>query len=174
MSQSSRGMERSRGSRGTASSRTTPTGVGTPGEPRGRCGQSTRPQRHPPRMSLAHPRETVLVSHVPTEASPTPQTPGAPLFPARGPPTRESLSKPAYLSDSLGVPLGLGTGGSCSLPRWERRMRQAFLMGGCGLGSRVGHCGAAACPPFLPGLARTPGGHGNLSSHLAPPSTRGD
>lgn len=61
----------------------------------------------------------------------------------------ESPSEPAYLSDSLGVPLGLGTGGSCSFPRWERRVRQAF-MGGCEPGGGVEQSGSR--PQCLPHL----------------------
>lgn len=53
------------------------------------------------------------------------------------------------LSDSLGVPLGLGMGGSCGFPRWERRVRRAF-MGGCEPSGRVEQSGSQ--PQCLPQL----------------------
>lgn len=66
------------------------------------------------------------------------------------PPTEASRG-PAYLSDSLGVPLGLGTGGSGSLPRRERTMnRQAFM--GCGGAPRASH---KDCPCALPSRSQT-------------------
>lgn len=55
------------------------------------------------------------VGHVPAESLTPPQRPQSDPHSHHQAP--ESLSGPAYLSDSLGVPLGLGTGGSCSFPR---------------------------------------------------------
>lgn len=66
-------------------------------------------------MSPAHAQERVGWARCPQKASHPPQRPQGDPHSHYQPP--ESLSGPAYLSDSLGVPLGLGTGGSCSLPR---------------------------------------------------------
>lgn len=145
MSQSSGDRERSRGSRGPVSTSTTPH---RSGDSKGASGKEMWAQH----SALLSPAQNELCTTLGRCAGESgahgslahpPDARGTPM-PSTRPPSREILSEPAYLSDSLGVPLGLGTGGSCNLPRWERRVRQAFFMGGCG------HQRAVVCPPFLP------------------------
>lgn len=74
-----------------------------------------------------------------------------PIWALETPTPPEAFRGPTYLSDSLGVPLGLGTGGSCSLPRRERTMKQAFM--GCRGVPRASQSTGFASQHFVPYMA---------------------
>lgn len=79
------------------------------------------------------------------------EEPPSPIWALETPTSPEAFQGPAYLSDSLGVPLGLGTGGSCSLPRRERTMNQAFM--GCRGVPRASQSAGFASQHFVPYMA---------------------